>query len=108
MCNAVNSCSKYTNFLVILGRNTTAAVSDKGEVYVWGRNDRAQLGVPMPAASSSGTPAGSANASPKRYIFKSSTSNKKRPIEVPVSQCVDKPTLVSGLFCGVHYNGKFF
>lgn len=41
-----------------------------------------------------------------RCIFKSSTSNKKRTIEVPVSQCVDKPTLVSGIVCSVHYDGK--
>lgn len=93
---------------MITGRNTTVAVSDRGEVFVWGRNDRFQLGVPMSPVNSNanGTPTNSAKASPMRCIFKSSTSNKKRTIEVPVSQCIDKPTLVSGIVCGVHYDGE--
>lgn len=90
--------------LACLGRNTTVAVSDKGDVFVWGRNDRNQLGVPI---NFNETPPNSVNASPKRYIFKSSISNKKRPIEVPASQCVDKPTLIPGVTCGVQYSAVF-
>ncbi|KAI6223578.1 hypothetical protein M3Y99_01456700 [Aphelenchoides fujianensis] len=80
------------------GRNSTIAVGERGETFVWGRNDRNQLGVPPSLVSPTQQPA----ESPKRYVLKSGTSNKKRAIELPVSHAVDRPTVIAGVHCGVH------
>ncbi|CAD5226815.1 unnamed protein product [Bursaphelenchus xylophilus] len=83
------------------GRNTTMAITNRGECFIWGRNDRGQLGVKGSDQSSS---SGDKNDStPKRYVLKSSTGNKRRPIEVPVSQCIDKPTVILSLNVAVHH-----
>ncbi|KAI6200489.1 X-linked retinitis pigmentosa GTPase regulator-like protein [Aphelenchoides besseyi] len=78
------------------GRNATVAVSDRGFVFCFGRNDRGQLAV----AANSSSPNQSSNAQ-KNITLKSKTTNKKLPFDLPVSACVNKPTVVAGIHCGV-------
>ncbi|CAD5219736.1 unnamed protein product [Bursaphelenchus okinawaensis] len=79
------------------GRNMTIAVTTRGEYYTWGRNDRGQLGVKRQENINT-----TSDGAPKKYFLKSSTGNK-RPIELPTSQCVGKPTPLLTLNVGIHH-----
>ncbi|KAI6214196.1 X-linked retinitis pigmentosa GTPase regulator-like protein [Aphelenchoides besseyi] len=78
------------------GRNATVAVNDRGCVFCFGRNDRGQLGVPANSTSLSQL------STQKNITLESKTTKKKLPFDLPVSACVNKPTVVAGIHCGVN------
>ncbi|KAL3110199.1 hypothetical protein niasHT_015802 [Heterodera trifolii] len=75
---------------VVCARNFTTAISVEGKVFVWGRNDKFQLGL--------GKTTKKETACQIRTIaLKSDKGNAQRSVELPVDNCVERPTIVHGL-----------
>lgn len=76
---------------VVCSRNFTVALSMDGMVYVWGRNDRNELGI--------------GNAQTKkqqqqpirRILLRTEKGKTQRAVELPADNCVEQPTMLPGL-----------
>uniref|UniRef100_A0A915DC45 Uncharacterized protein n=1 Tax=Ditylenchus dipsaci TaxID=166011 RepID=A0A915DC45_9BILA len=67
-------------------RNSTTAVAADGRVYVWGRNDKNQLGLGILKKP---------NSAVRRIVFKATKGPKS--VELPDDNHVDVPTVIPGL-----------
>jgi hypothetical protein len=77
---------------LISARNFTAALSTEGLLFVWGRNDRNQLGIGSAAAAQK-----KQQQPIRRILLKSEKGKPQRAIELPADNCVEKPTMLAGL-----------
>uniref|UniRef100_A0AC34Q9T5 Uncharacterized protein n=1 Tax=Panagrolaimus sp. JU765 TaxID=591449 RepID=A0AC34Q9T5_9BILA len=62
---------------VIAGRCTTTALSSCGRVYVWGRNDKYQLGL------------GYTKKVERKFVLR---NNESKTVDLPDDNCIPKPT----------------
>uniref|UniRef100_A0A183CCW1 Rod_C domain-containing protein n=1 Tax=Globodera pallida TaxID=36090 RepID=A0A183CCW1_GLOPA len=76
-------------FEVVCARNFTTAVSVEGKIFVWGRNDKLQLGLGPTALKAPGQI--------RKIALKSDKGTAQRSVELPVDNSVETPSIVPGL-----------
>uniref|UniRef100_A0A914I8D7 Uncharacterized protein n=1 Tax=Globodera rostochiensis TaxID=31243 RepID=A0A914I8D7_GLORO len=74
---------------VVCARNFTTAVSVEGKIFVWGRNDKFQLGLGPTDLKAPGQI--------RKIALKSYKGTAQRSVELPVDNCVETPSIVPGL-----------
>uniref|UniRef100_A0A7E4W7S9 Kinetochore-associated protein 1 n=1 Tax=Panagrellus redivivus TaxID=6233 RepID=A0A7E4W7S9_PANRE len=76
---------------VVAGRCSTMAISSCGRVYVWGRNDKSQLGH-----------GNTKKAETQRKVFlRSNNKQAAKSVELPNDNCIVRPTPLPGLHAAV-------
>lgn len=76
---------------IFSGRNSTTAVTTDGRVFVWGRNDKNQLGLGVVKSPTNAV---------RKILLKAPKGPKT--VELPEDNNVAMPTLIPGLYLPIH------